>query len=100
MPELLIVVLALGAAARITRLINSDMITQPLRDLVAHLFGKDSTALHFLECPWCVGFWVSAAITPMLFCPRIVSHPVFLIAITALTMSWLIGIAARNLDPR
>lgn len=55
------VVLALFVltTARLTRLINADVILDPLRIAVARRRGPDSTLSYFLSCPWCVGLWLS-----------------------------------------
>ena len=52
----LTVVLAIGLAVRITRLVTLDTITQPIRD---RLSGPLSV---LAECPWCAGFWISVGV--------------------------------------
>ena len=47
------------AVARLTRLVNADIILDPLRVAVARRYGTDSTLSYFLGCPWCVGLWLS-----------------------------------------
>lgn len=57
-------VLLVGAAFRVWRLIAQDTIFDEARD---RLVKADSSAEYrqgldeFLRCPWCMGFWVSAA---------------------------------------
>ena len=85
---LLVLAIYLLASARITRLINLDAVSDPLRLAVARRVeaaraaadegeysgGKPAlvesfrrrqrrwhTAYEFLQCPWCVGFWVALA---------------------------------------
>lgn len=53
---LYLVLLAL-AAARVTRLFTHDTITDPLRLQAARWKFTDD----LLSCPWCIGFWISAA---------------------------------------
>ncbi len=47
------------ATARLTRLVNADVILDPLRVAVARRFGSSSTLAYFLGCPWCVGLWLA-----------------------------------------
>ena len=43
------------AAARLTRLVTDDTITEPLR-----VWASDRRVLYELvTCPWCIGFWIS-----------------------------------------
>lgn len=52
----LTIVLALGLAVRITRLITLDVITQPIRDRLSGFLGA------LVECPWCTGVWVAVPV--------------------------------------
>lgn len=58
----LVFVISLGAALRLTRLSNEDSITQPMRNFLA---SKESRVARWLSamvsCPWCSGFWWTAA---------------------------------------
>lgn len=47
------------AVARLTRLINFDTIMYWLHTLAAHRWSPGAWQVEFLECPWCVGMWVS-----------------------------------------
>lgn len=47
------------AVMRVTRLVNRDTITEPLR--IYALKRKPGVA-YFLTCPWCVSVWVAAAL--------------------------------------
>ena len=98
MPEFWILLLAFGAAGRTTRLITGDTITRWFRDAVARRYGDESIQREFVGCPWCIGFWVCGLFTLLAFCPVVAHHPAFLIATTALSMSWLVALAANNLD--
>lgn len=48
-------VLLAAAAYRVWRLLAEDSILDRPRDLLPHRVAD------FVECPWCLGFWVSAA---------------------------------------
>lgn len=46
------------ALARLTRLINADEITDPLRLAVMRKTGPESKWAYFLQCPWCISMWL------------------------------------------
>jgi len=60
------------AVYRLTKLINEDRITEPLRDLIAAKFPKVkskktglmelSMPAYLLSCPWCVSIWAAGFI--------------------------------------
>lgn len=60
--------LALGLALRLTRLITSDTITkwyfrEPLSHWASAKESDHSWRLYTgLECPFCIGFWIGAAV--------------------------------------
>lgn len=56
---IIILVTYVLATARLTRLVNADVLTDSLRIAVARKYGADSTASYFLSCPWCVSVWVA-----------------------------------------
>ncbi|WP_228726665.1 DUF1360 domain-containing protein [Prauserella sediminis] len=109
-------VLAVGTAARITRLITTDTITESLRHAV--LFSRQQrTALaagqpappaarprvakvramlyKLVTCDWCAGFWVSVAVAPLVLYAD-TSSPWFIIPATALTLSYAVGLLAST----
>lgn len=98
MPEIWILLLAFGAVARLTRLVNNDTITRPLRDRVAARFGPSSMPREFVGCPWCVGFWMSLLVTALAFIPAVAHSWAFKYGCTALTISWLYALIATNFD--
>lgn len=56
MDDWLTIALACGLAARLTRLITLDTITEPIRRRLPGLLGA------LAECQWCSGFWVAVAV--------------------------------------
>lgn len=56
-------ILSFLAAARITRIITRDSITQPLRTWLVNRLGIDSKWSELLQCDWCMGVWVATAVT-------------------------------------
>lgn len=59
----LILILLVLAAARVTRLVVTDDITQFARLWVARQRGRAfDWLLDLVSCHWCTGLWVSAAV--------------------------------------
>jgi hypothetical protein len=57
------------AAYRVTRLITTDDIAEPVRDFV---YDRDWFVAGGIECDWCVGVWVVTAQTLLKrCCPRL-----------------------------
>lgn len=56
-------ILTFLAAARITRIITRDSITQPARTWAVNRLGIDSKPAELLQCDWCTGVWVSILVT-------------------------------------
>lgn len=112
MPDLITLILAVGAAARITRLVVADTITEPLRAwalpriarsrterrLIAQ--GKDATPptgvrsalVTLATCHWCSGMWVAAIVAPVAFFYG--HHLAFQLPATILTVAYLVGLLA------
>jgi hypothetical protein len=99
----LILLLYVLACARVTKLINSDVIFDPPRLAVARRArnpdvsdsrrARWATATYFLECPWCVGLWVCfAGAYPLM---RLIHWPTWALVPVALAASHLIGVCAR-----
>lgn len=65
MPTWIFLLLVFAFVARVTRLITSDIVTDPLRIWVARKTGPHSTASYFLSCQWCVSVWVAVAVCPV-----------------------------------
>lgn len=96
-PSLLILLYFL-AVMRITRLINFDTIMDWLHNVVGNTFGPGSWQAEFLECPWCVGMWVSltTAWVPLLFLRTpAIGYYVALYVLLALATSMVTGLMAR-----
>jgi hypothetical protein len=48
---------------RLTRLVVTDSITQPLRNRVSST--PRPRVAYFLACPWCVGFWMALTVAAL-----------------------------------
>lgn len=106
------------AVARLTRLINADMILDRLRLIPAYrlheakeavmeaalhgqsaqaaVLGKPvrrwATVVEFLECPWCVGMWVALATAAVPI--QLIGWPWWTIVPVTLAASHLVGVFA------
>lgn len=115
-------VVNLLAICRITRLITEDTITQPFRDAVARkaappamharpagrAAGRPARVWRYLDkllnCPWCAGFWVSAALVLAFFrCwlgvwPTHDTVTAYCYVIAVFSSSWVSALLADWLD--
>lgn len=82
--------------ARITRLINSDVITDPVRLWVARKWGAQSTVSYFLGCAWCISLWSAVIIAVPVIIVTGVSW--WWLPLMSPAASHLTGLASR-LDP-
>lgn len=89
---LLILAIYVLAVARLTRMVNADIILDPVRVAVARRYGADGTLSYFLACPWCVGMWLSL----LLAIPTIVvlGWSWWALIPVGLACSHLVGVAA------
>lgn len=105
MSEVWLVVLLALACYRVTRLVTTDKITEPIfnrirfglerRWYAKHDGGSDthfnSKLAYMLSCPWCLGFWVSGAGTLLVSLAYGLDYPIF----TWFAMSTVIGFLGR-----
>jgi len=82
--------LILGASARLTRLATRDEILTPLRDRA----GQGWLGF-FLVCPYCVGLWITAAVTAGY---ALLPGPWFMWPAVALSANLLWALAQEVLD--
>jgi hypothetical protein len=103
---ILILIIYVLAVMRVTRLINADTVLDPPRLAIARR-GRDyesspterkrwTTALYFVQCPWCVGFWLclASAYLPV----HLVGWPWWALFPVALAASHLVGVFAFAAD--
>lgn len=88
-----LVLLAIGATMRITRLVTHDYLTErPRRWLQRRLPEK---LAYLIGCPWCASFWIGGGVAVVtVLWP---SNRVLIAAWLALTASMVSGLGA-NLD--
>lgn len=88
--------------ARITKLINTDVVTDPLRLWAARKYGADSTITYFLGCTWCVSLWTAFATGALVI--TVADYHLhagiswWWLALIAPAASHLTGLASRWLD--
>lgn len=56
--DVLAMILWVLALMRVTRLINADEITDPIRLAIMRRTGPESKWSYFVQCPWCVSMWL------------------------------------------
>lgn len=97
-PTLLDVALVLGFAARLTRLAIVDDITEPLRVALVRASPGRSAGWTYalLDCPFCLGFWLSAAVVASWL--TVGQTLVWQAVAAAFTVSYLVGHAIARLD--
>lgn len=120
--SILVLVVWVLAVARVTRLVNFDVVADPVRVWVAgraaqaqaagaeaaaaghtttaaaHVRreGRWNTAAYLLGCPWCVGFWV--ALCTVWVPVALIGWPWWSGLGVALACSHLVGVAAPLAD--
>jgi hypothetical protein len=83
---LLAVVLAL-TVYRLTRLVVRDEfppVARP-REWVIRRLGADHPVAYLVECPWCMSFWVAAAVVVVVDCATSTSVPLPALWVPALS---------------
>ena len=60
--SVLVVVLTIGIAARITRLLTTDQVSYPIRQRIVVRLGPDHWFSYLVTCSWCLGLWVAAGV--------------------------------------
>ncbi|MBF6277046.1 hypothetical protein [Nocardia nova] len=82
------------AAARLTRIITTDKIGEPLRAAVVDRYGADSMLSYLIFCPACVSVWTGFALAPAAVALAGISW--WLLPFLALTASQITIILARK----
>lgn len=93
----LLVIYAL-AVARVTGLIVTDSLTEPVRDkIIEQLDDRPGTLgqsiATLIECPWCAGMWISLIAAPLVWAWG--ESPVMLVLALALAFSQVTGMISN-----
>lgn len=97
---LLSLVLLTFAAARVTRVVVSDKIGEPLRTIAVRRLGAEHLLAYFVHCRWCTGLWVSLPAAAVAWWASPLGDAVRVSwwwgwPATALAMSYTIGLLVR-----
>lgn len=65
-PDIITFLLVLLATIRVTRLLVTDKIGEPLRRWILGWSGEKGWATFLIHCPWCTGYWVALPATAAL----------------------------------
>lgn len=90
----LLVVLAVGATIRLTRLVTADYITEPIRDRLIRRWGEDAKRSYLVTCDYCASMYVAPIVAAV-----VVLWPdnrVVIAGLIALTASYLSGLMAAH----
>jgi hypothetical protein len=87
--------LAIGATARLTRLVTEDSITERFRSWVVLKFGDDSAADTLVHCPWCASVWLGSLVVAGAL---VLPPDLFRGGALALTASHLAALSALHLE--
>lgn len=63
----IVLILAVLATARLTRLVTEDKLLEPFRFWLARRWPADSKRLYLFHCPWCFGMWVALVVAPVVW---------------------------------
>lgn len=94
MPAWLLVVLVIGAVARLARLLTADKISEPIREWADRRYGEDSMRSYFVNCDYCVSMYVAPIVATVAVLWG--DNRVVLIALIALTASFVAGTIAAH----
>lgn len=94
MPAWLLVLLAILATMRLTRLVTADKITEPIRERLIQRWGEDAKRSYLLTCDYCASIYVGPPVAlAVVMWP---TNRVVLIALIALAASFVAGIVAAH----
>lgn len=81
------------ATARLTVLATLDEITRPAREAILRRLDEDRGShralAYFIECPWCVSWWVAAVVAPIAYWHG--TNPWVLVPAVVLSFSMVTG---------
>jgi hypothetical protein len=87
-------VLIVLASYRLTRLLTTDVILEPLREKVWKKFPISSKIGYLFTCDWCMSIWAAALILLLFLALPLVAYVVSLI----LSTSAIVGLIASRID--
>jgi hypothetical protein len=94
MPDLFQFMLLTLATYRLTRLITTDTIFEPVREKIWSKYPPSTQFGYLFTCNWCTGMWTAMMVTILFFFFPSVTLMVSLV----LSISALVGLLASKLD--
>ena len=94
LPAWLLVLLTIGAIARLARLLTADRISEPIREWVIKRYGDESMRAYFVSCDYCVSMYVAPAVATAAVLWG--DNRVIIIGLLALTASFIAGTIAAH----
>lgn len=94
--SLAVFLLAVGMTCRLTRFITKDTLAAGIRSWIAGRFGDESRAAYLVNCGWCTSIWASGV--TVIYALLLSSSLWFQVPATALTLSYIAGVAGRWVD--
>ena len=92
-PAWLLILLALVATARLTRLVTADYVTRPVRRFIDRRWGEESWQSYLSTCDWCASIHTGGIVaTAITLWPE---NRVVIAALVALAGSYVTGLAAQ-----
>lgn len=88
-------VLAVVAVARLVRLVNVDVLLEPVRAWVERTAGPDSRRAYLMTCPWCASIWIAAAVMPAAYAVAGTSYTWVEVVFSILAASYAAGLADK-----
>lgn len=90
----LLMLLAIGAVVRLSRLVTADKITESIREWVGNRWGDESMRAYFVSCDYCVSIYVAPIVATVAILWG--DNRVVIIALLALTASLVAGIIGAH----
>lgn len=93
----IVLLLAFGTVARVTRFITADTLAAPIRSWVVRRFGPESRPANLIECPWCASIWIAFPVAAIAYWHG--HRAWFIVPALWLTLSYWYGWLAQREEP-
>lgn len=90
----LLVLLTIGAVARLTRLVTADRISEPIRTRLTNRWGDEAQRSYLITCDYCASMYVAPIVAWVaIYWP---DNRVVILVLLALTASYVTGFIASK----
>ena len=93
-PAWLLVVLAIGATVRLTRLVTADYLGHTIRERLTDRWGEDSHRAYLIGCDYCASMYLAPIVATVTVLWG--DNRVILIGLLALTASQVAGMLGKH----